>query len=405
MGNAVAHIDELTTSNRLGPGGEHEARLQGTSTRSGVAGLSEGFSVASWRDADNAGFIEKWHRLALASATPNPFNEAWFLLPSLRQFDPTREVMLVTHVVRGELVGLMPMLRDRDYHGRPLPHLANWLHSNAFSGEPLVRADHCASFWQHMLDWCDRHAHGSLFFHLSGIPADGAALAALRDIAGKPDRGLRIVETIERAVLHSGRSPQDHLRLALDKKRRKELNRKRRRLGELGELVLTRHDDDTGLGSWIDQFLELEQAGWKGAQGSAISSAPNTEAVFRESLEAAARLGKLERLAFHLDGQPVAMLSSFICEPHAFGFKTTFDESLAKLSPGMLLQVENLAILERRGVTLSDSCAAPDHPMIGQIWPDRREIVKLSIPIGGSLRRGIGRALTALELRRGRNRK
>jgi hypothetical protein len=99
------------------------------------------------------------------------------------------------------------------------------------------------------------------------------------------------------------------------------------------------------------------------------------------------------------------MLSSFICEPHAFGFKTTFDESLAKLSPGMLLQIENLAILERRGVTLSDSCAAPDHPMIGQIWPDRREIVKLSIPIGGRLRRGIGRALTALELRRGRNRK
>jgi hypothetical protein len=43
--------------------------------------------------------------------------------------------------------------------------------------------------------------------------------------------------------------------------------------------------------------------------------------------------------------------------------------------------------------------------MIGQIWPDRREIVKLSIPIGGRLRRGIGRALTALELRRGRNRK
>ena len=102
--------------------------------------------------------------------------------------------MLATHVVHGELVGLMPMLRDRDYHGRPLPHLANWLHSNAFSGEPLVRADHCASFWQHTLDWCDRHAHGSLFFHLSGIPADGAALAALRDIAGKPDRGLRIVE-------------------------------------------------------------------------------------------------------------------------------------------------------------------------------------------------------------------
>ena len=40
-----------------------------------------------------------------------------------------------------------------------------------------------------------------------------------------------------------------------------------------------------------------------------------------------------------------------------------------------------------------------------KMLPTVEEIVKLSIPIGGRLRRGIGRALTALELRRGRNRK
>mgnify|MGYP000698748089 FL=1 len=38
--------------------------------------------------------------------------------------------------------------------------------------------------------------------------------------------------------------------------------------------------------------------------------------------------------------------------------------------------------------------------MIGQIWPDRREIAMLTIPIGGRLRRGLGAALTAIELYR-----
>jgi hypothetical protein len=38
--------------------------------------------------------------------------------------------------------------------------------------------------------------------------------------------------------------------------------------------------------------------------------------------------------------------------------------------------------------------------MIGQIWPDRREIALLSVAIGGALRRAVGAGLIALEIYR-----
>ncbi|UYH55361.1 GNAT family N-acetyltransferase [Qipengyuania sp. SS22] len=390
----MTYIDDLTTRAWSDRARDHSAD----------AVLTEGFSVLPWRKAVDPGFAEQWRRLATNCATPNPFAEEWFLAHSLRHFDPDGSILLACHVSDGELVGLMPLMRDRDYHGQPLPHLANWVHANAFCGEPLVKEGYARPFWKNLLDWCDGHAGTSVFLHLTHIPTDGATYAALQDISAATGRKLSVVQSVERAALRSGPTPQEHLRTALDRKRRKELQRKRRRLEESGQFVFSRQTDEAGLDQWIDEFLALERAGWKGEQGSAMASSPATEALFRASLTEAAQLGKLERLAFHLDGRPVAMLTSFVSPPHAFGFKTAYDESLSKLSPGMLLQVENLAILECKRVTLSDSCAAPNHPMIGQIWPDRREIAMLTIPIGGRLRRGIGAMLTAIELYRTRKR-
>ena len=39
-----------------------------------------------------------------------------------------------------------------------------------------------------------------------------------------------------------------------------------------------------------------------------------------------------------------------VTAPGAFSFKTAFDEDYARFSPGVLLQIENLALLERDGI-------------------------------------------------------
>ena len=76
------------------------------------------------------------------------------------------------------------------------------------------------------------------------------------------------------------------------------------------------------------------------------------------ALMGAALRWRLERLAIRLDGKPLAMLATFLCSPGAFSFKTAFDESFARFSPGVLLQRENLELLARADIDWVDSCAA-----------------------------------------------
>jgi hypothetical protein len=67
-----------------------------------------------------------------------------------------------------------------------------------------------------------------------------------------------------------------------------------------------------------------------------------------------------------------------------------------------LLQIHNLALLERDGIEWCDSCAAQDHPMIDSIWSGRRAIGRYSIAIGGPLRRSAFAALLFAEKAKGR---
>src|SRR5262249_15551850 len=150
---------------------------------------------------------------------------------------------------------------------------------------------------------------------------------------------------------------------ALSGKKRKELRRQCARLSELGDVSFERRADARDLDAWIERFLALELAGWKGLAGSALAAEPATAHLFRESLHGAAQRGKLERLTLSLDGEPIAMLATFLTPPGAFSFKTAFDERYARYSPGVLLQRENLAVLDRDDIAWSDSCAAADHPM------------------------------------------
>jgi hypothetical protein len=155
----------------------------------------------------------------------------------------------------------------------------------------------------------------------------------------------------------------------------------------------------------VDEFLALERRGWKGANGSALDCADETRQLFRGALEGAAKAGKLELLALRLDGRAIAMLVNFITPPGAFSFKTAFDEDYARFSPGVLLQLENLKLLDRGDIAWCDSCAAQDHPMIDSIWSGRRPIGRYSVAIGGRANRAAFAALLAAEKAKARLRK
>ena len=328
-----------------------------------------------------------WDALAGQAAEPNPFAERWFVKAGLESFGHANPPMIAGLRVDGRLAGILPQARSLTYERHPLPHLGNWRHANAFLGTPLVAAGREHAFWRALLEWADVHAGIALFLHLDMLPTDGPVYAALRDVCLVDRRPAAVVQRHERALLRSDLSPQAYFEASMSSKKRKELRRQLARLSELGAVAFERREDATNLGAWCEDFLALELAGWKGSEGSALACDPAKTRFFRDVLAGAADRGRLERLAITLDGRPVAMLANLVAPPGAFSFKTAYDETLARFSPGVLLQRENLALLGREDIAWADSCAAPDHPMIERIWREKREIVRVSVAIGGRARR------------------
>jgi len=329
----------------------------------------------------------RWDALAGWASTPNPFYESWYLLPSLAALDPRGKVKLLCLEADGLLAGLLPVRSEISYYGYPFPHLRNWAHANCFLGAPLVARGCEAEFWRALLGWADRNAAGAVFLHLAHMPLDGTLHGALREVLAWEGRQAALVQREERALLKTSLSPDAYLESALKPKRRSELARKRRRLSDLGTLAISRQVDAAGIEEWTNRFLELERGGWKGRARSAMACSSGTESLFREALHGAAKRGRLDRLELSLDGRPVAMMTTFLTPPGAFGFKTAFDEEFARFSPGALLQQEALSLLDRGDILWCDSCAAADHPLVDHFWRERRAIGRISVAIGGPLRR------------------
>lgn len=378
---------------------EHQTARPAPIAGQGFARAGEGaLACVPWRALESE--IAAWDRLALDAVEPNPFLESWYLLPSLRHLPDTDGVRILRFEEGGRLAGLLPVVRAARYYRWPVPQLSSWLHANCFCGAPLVARGAEEGFWQAVLRWADAHAGAALFLHLRGIPLGGPVHAALERVLARQQRHAAVVHCEERAMLASHLPPEAYLEASLSGRKRKELRRQARRLGEEGELAFVRQLDAGDLASWCDRFLALEAAGWKGRAGSALACHAATASMFRESLEGAARRGRLERLTLTLDGRPIAMLATFLTPPGAFSYKTAFDEDYARFSPGVLLQQENLGVLLRGDIAWSDSCAAADHPMIDHFWRERRRIGRLSIAIGGPLRRAVFGQFVRAEVRR-----
>lgn len=344
-------------------------------------------------------FRRQWESLAREASVPNPFFEAFFLLPGLARWGAAARVRAKAFYRGERLCGLYPVVRAQRYYGYPVAHATGWLHPNAFCGTPLVARGVEEAFWRALLAHFDRSARYALFLHLPQLPEGDAVGDALEAVLAEQGRMRTIARRESRAMLASDLSPQAYLEASMSAKKRKELRRQHKRLGEEGALTFERLEGDARLGQWTREFLALEAAGWKGEAGSALASAEETRTFFAEALRGAAEGGRLERLALRLDGQPVAMLANLIAQPGAFSFKTAFDERHARHSPGLLLQLENLALLERPGIAWADSCAAEGHSMIERLWREKRDLVSHNIAIGSPLRRAAFAALMAWENR------
>lgn len=335
-----------------------------------------------------------WDAVAARASEPNSFLERWFLTASVRHLDVPADARMIAVREEGQLIGLMPIFAAPTYGRMPVANTQNWLHYNSFFGAPLVRRSFEPFFWSRALALLDAEIGAPAFLHIVGLDIEGPLLAGLFVARA----GTAVVHRIKRAMLASDLSPAAYYEAAVRKKKRKEIGRLQSRLAELGPVTYSRLAGRQQLDEWIDTFLTLEASGWKGGDdGAALGKDASTAAFLRETLHGAFDADRLEIIRLDIDGRTIAMLINFLAPPGSYSFKIAFDEDYARYSPGVLIQIENYNILERVGIRWMDSCAVEGHPMIESLWRERREIVRVTVPLKGWKRRATFIACRTLE--------
>ena len=338
-----------------------------------------------------AAHVEAWESLAAEAIEPNVFQEPWMLLPAWRAFGLGRNLRAVliygpdpkhptaAHVLYGLfLLERLPRLREV-----PIAVLTMWQHPLAPLGTPLVRTGVGEPCLDALLAWVRTCPGRASLLQFLDYGAGGEFERLLTGFVNGRRLFAHVPYRFYRAHLFRGADAESVLARAMSGGNRKELRRQARRLGETGTVEARTLAAGEDLEPWLAQFLALERAGWKGEEQSALASDAARRAFFEAICRAAHARGRLMLLGLFLDGRPIAMKCSFLALPGSFAFKIAFDEQLARFSPGVQLELQNVAALhDLPGWSWMDSCASPRHFMIERLWPDRRAIATTVLASG-----------------------
>ena len=350
----------------------HESARSG---RIAVVAVEDARSLEEW--------IPAWEELAADAIEPNVFYEPWQILPAVAAFGAgSRLIHLLMFSVnpampqaRPLLCGYFPLEVVRRFQGTPLAALTLWKHIQCFLCTPLIRRGYAIQVLTALMEWARTDPRGAAIVQFPQVAGDGLFKSALVDSLGGRRRPAFIFGTHERALFVPSADAERYLLDSLSTKSRKQFRRLSRRISELGRMSFAELDHTGDLDTWVRDFLTLEASGWKGRADTALASHASHRTFFTTMTRDAFRRGRLMMLAMHLNGRPVAMKCSLMAGAASFSFKIAFDETFARFSPGVLLELENIRRLHLTpGLRWMDSCAVADHSMANRLWIDRRTI-------------------------------
>jgi CelD/BcsL family acetyltransferase involved in cellulose biosynthesis len=272
-----------------------------------------------------AGLGEQWDQLAGPEALPfdrHCWYESW-----RRAFAPGARLATCTAWRGDELVGALPMWLRR---GDRLEAMAN-VHTPAF--RPLA--------------------------------ADEGTLAALLGAAFRaPTRSVTLLplriddpslQAVERAATECGRrwlrerqqlSPVIDTQGTFDDWVREtkprwhtQIPRYRRKMARDHTLEIALATEPDDLEAELDQGFHVEASGWKGRQGTAILSSPETAAFYRNVAEAFHARGELRLSSILLDGEAAAFDFCLLSGRRLYLLKTGYDERFRTYAPGLVLRL------------------------------------------------------------------
>ncbi len=346
-------------------------------------------TASSWTELEP--YLSAWDALAEAALEPNVFYESWMVKPALECLGSAQDLLFVLVVADPSggsrrspfLVGFFPLERRRRYKRLPINALALWRYVHCYLCTPLVHASYAHECLAAFFNWLATDPRGASLLECTWVPGEGPFHRLLMEHLAEHRLLSLLEECYCRALLSPQGSGQDYIDRVLSGERRRRLRKHEERLRQKGKVEYTALTAGDDAQAWLEAFLSLEAAGWKGREGTALQCHQEDRRFFVDALLEAFRRGRLMMMGLRLDGRPVALFCDLVAEPWSFVFKLTFDEQYAAFSPGVLLELEKIRRLhERSTVRWVDSCNAPGSSLLKHLWDDRRLIKTLLIAPG-----------------------
>jgi CelD/BcsL family acetyltransferase involved in cellulose biosynthesis len=272
----------------------------------------------------------------------------------------------------GRMVGLFPF-RRRGPCGRGMAIAAGNLYQ--FCGAPLVHRDYAEAVLE---CWAASIGRGKLpsLWRFNHIGLQGPLMTSWSRVLARHGLVLRPIYKYERPRLARTEGGfEAHCRQFISKARLKDVRRTTRRLEELGRLRFERATHAGDIRQRLEDFLAIENAGWKGRAGSSFLARPQDARFARLAFRAGQRSLTTVTDSLLLDDKPIAVSLNLVAGDTIFTPKTAYDEAYRRYSPGLVLEFrviqafydESADGAEAQGMVM-DAATTVDGHLVQGLW-------------------------------------
>lgn len=324
--------------------------------------------------------ISAWANLESRSVEANPFLSPYFVIPALKYLEQGINplFLFVFKELSGssQLVGVAIFKICKPTWQFPLQHLTTFetIHSS-LSGF-LIDKENANKVLETLLNFIVKS--NSVF---NGIRINTCSPDFILSEEAKvitKDLGIiwRISSSWQRAALTlTDFNIPSQVTKNLSKNQRKNYRRHLNQLMIIGNVNYKLIDEAEIILNSAEEFIRLENLGWKGKNGTSLHSNSNHVSFFNEMIKGFSTEKRAFFAEIKLNNTTISSTSNLISGKTCFAFKVGWDPAYSKYSPGILneiLMLENIKEIQTE-LEFIDSSSTPNSYM-NSLWPNRRTI-------------------------------
>jgi CelD/BcsL family acetyltransferase involved in cellulose biosynthesis len=280
----------------------------------------------------------EWDDLVHAMPRPSPFMLHGWLTEWWRHHGEGAQLSVTVAREDGRLVAALPLVIRR----RAGLRVASFMGEHAAVLPDLLLAEDADPSLGPQLAWLAPEHCDVVDFH--GLPAGSRIAEAF------PTR-LSLIERIEAPVLDISAGWDEVYRAKTNSKKRNLHKRRRRQLGELGEVTAITARELPELEPALEEAFRLHAARWNGRPDGSCFATPAGQRFNRSVLRRLAALDVARITLLQLDGRAIAFHYWFAMAGCMYVHRLAFDPAVGRFSPGLVNTLDAIEAAGEEGLT------------------------------------------------------